>query len=234
MLHGLLIDLSGTLHVGDHAIAGAIEAVERLRASGIPFRFCTNTTKESATSLVQRLQRLGFTVAPHEVFTSLNAAAALMRTQKLNPLTLLEEEAATSIPHDDRQPKDAVLVGLAPSQFHYNKLNKAFHLIQQGCPLFAIHKARYYATESNLALGPGPFVAALEYATNVKATVIGKPERTFFEMALHDMGLPSASTYPPVAIIGDDVEQDLGGLHFSVNYDNCCNYLSVFIFRWCH
>ncbi|KAI8057159.1 hypothetical protein BDF22DRAFT_228219 [Syncephalis plumigaleata] len=30
-------------------------------------------------------------------------------------------------------------------------------------------------------------------------------------MAIRDMGLPMASTYPQVAIIGDDVEQDLGG-----------------------
>jgi ribonucleotide monophosphatase NagD (HAD superfamily) len=53
-------------------------------------------------------------------------------------------------------------------------LNEAFQLIRQGCPLFAIHKARYYATETSLALGPGPFIAALEYATGIKATVIGK------------------------------------------------------------
>ncbi|RKP24009.1 HAD-like domain-containing protein [Syncephalis pseudoplumigaleata] len=137
---------------------------------------------------------------------------------------MLAEEAASVVPSDDQRPRDAVLMGLAPQQFHYERMNEAFQLVRQGCPLIAIHKARYYATETGLALGPGPFVAALEYAAGVKALVVGKPERTFFELALLDMGLPAASTYPDVAIIGDDVEQDLGGKHGSMLIQTCKLY----------
>lgn len=39
-----------------------------------------------------------------------------------------------------------------------------------------------------MALGPGPFVTALEYATDTKATVVGKPEKTFFLEALRGTG----------------------------------------------
>ncbi|CAG8782321.1 13138_t:CDS:2, partial [Cetraspora pellucida] len=61
-----------------------------------------------------------------------------------------------------------------------------------------------------LSLGPGPFVSALEYACDgVKAIVIGKPERTFFESALKDMGLLEKANQ--VIMIGDDIAQDLGG-----------------------
>jgi ribonucleotide monophosphatase NagD (HAD superfamily) len=42
---GLLIDLSGTIHIEDKAIPGAIEAVKTLRRKNIPFLFVTNTTK---------------------------------------------------------------------------------------------------------------------------------------------------------------------------------------------
>lgn len=35
---GLLIDLSGTIHIDSKAIPGAVEAVRKLRASRIPFR----------------------------------------------------------------------------------------------------------------------------------------------------------------------------------------------------
>lgn len=52
----------------------------------------------------------------------------------------------------------------------------------------AIHKGRYYSKGDGLALGPGPFVAALEFATGAKATVVGKPERNFFLSALEDLG----------------------------------------------
>ncbi|KAG8131278.1 putative Chain A The Of Haloacid Dehalogenase-Like Hydrolase Domain Containing 2 protein [Naja naja] len=57
-------------------------------------------------------------------------------------------------------------------------------LVLDGAPLIAIHKARYYKKKDGLALGPGPFVTGLEYATDQKATVVGKPEQTFFLEAL--------------------------------------------------
>lgn len=53
-------------------------------------------------------------------------------------------------------------------------------MILDGAPLIAIHKARYYKRKDGLALGPGPFVTGLEYATDCKAAVVGKPEKTFF------------------------------------------------------
>jgi len=37
-IRGVLIDLSGTVHVGEKAIPGAVEALARLRQSGIPVR----------------------------------------------------------------------------------------------------------------------------------------------------------------------------------------------------
>ena len=48
------------------------------------------------------------------------------------------------------------MIGLAPTQFNYDDLTKAFRLIKnQGAPLIAIHKARYFATKGGLSLGPG-------------------------------------------------------------------------------
>lgn len=60
-------------------------------------------------------------------------------------------------------------------------------LILDGAPLIAIHKARYYKRKDGLVLGPGPFVTGLEYSTDTQATVVGKPEKTFFLEALRDL-----------------------------------------------
>ena len=56
-------------------------------------------------------------------------------------------------------------------------------------------------TEQGLSLGPGPFVDLLENATKQKATVIGKPEPLFFEMAL--AGVPADES----VMIGDDFQE---------------------------
>ena len=56
-----------------------------------------------------------------------------------------------------------------------------------GARLIAIHRAKYYKKLDGLALGPGPFVSALEEARGVKAECVGKPEATFFNAVLEDM-----------------------------------------------
>jgi ribonucleotide monophosphatase NagD (HAD superfamily) len=43
---GLLVDLDGTLYVGDEPVPGAIEAVGRLAGAGLSLRFVTNTTRK--------------------------------------------------------------------------------------------------------------------------------------------------------------------------------------------
>ncbi|NWI34902.1 HDHD2 protein, partial [Sula dactylatra] len=102
---------------------------------------------------------------------------------------------------------NAVVVGLAPEHFHYQMMNRAFRFILDGAPLIAIHKARYFKKKDGLALGPGPFVAGLEYATDTKATVVGKPEKTFFLEALR-----GTDCAPEEAVmIGDDCRDDVGG-----------------------
>jgi ribonucleotide monophosphatase NagD (HAD superfamily) len=82
--------------------------------------------------------------------------------------------------------------------------------------LVATHKARYIQTENppGLSLGPGPFVSALETAAGVEAHVIGKPTRLFFQTVIDDLyasgELKQTEDRGRIAVIGDDVEADLG------------------------
>lgn len=50
--------------------------------------------------------------------------------------------------------------------------------------MVAIHEGKYYKTAGSLALGPGAFVRGLEYASNTKAIVVGKPNAFFFRSAI--------------------------------------------------
>lgn len=45
---------------------------------------------------------------------------------------------------------------------------------------------RYFKQSDGLSLGPGAFVKGLEYATDTKAVVVGKPTNSFFKSALDD------------------------------------------------
>jgi phospholysine phosphohistidine inorganic pyrophosphate phosphatase len=76
-----------------------------------------------------------------------------------------------------------------------------------GADLIALQRNRYWRREDGLSLDAGPFVAALEYASRKSATVVGKPEKSFFRLALVDLGLGPRE----VAMVGDDAEADVAG-----------------------
>ena len=82
-IKALLIDLSGTVHTATQTIANSPDAVRRLRASPFPFRFCSNTSKESTTSLRSKLAQMGIETRDDEVWTSIGAVNALLRTKGL-------------------------------------------------------------------------------------------------------------------------------------------------------
>jgi HAD superfamily hydrolase (TIGR01458 family) len=106
----------------------------------------------------------------------------------------------------DERP-DYVLIGDLGEGFTYERLNGAFRHLMEGAELLALQKNRYWQTDVGLSLDAGPFVAALEFASGEKASVVGKPEREFFRLALEDLGLEAGE----VAMVGDDAEADVVG-----------------------
>lgn len=211
-IKGFLIDLDGVLYVESRTIDGAADAIRWLRQQGIPFRFITNTTMRSRRALVEKLRGFGIEAEPQEIFSTCVVAAHWLQQKKLKRLhLLLPEEPKQDLSDFDFSDKeaDAVVVGDLGEGFTYRVLNQAFRLIKNGAKLVGLQKNRYWQTLDGLALDVGPFVAALEYATETEATIIGKPSRAYFETAVNDMGLPSGR----VAMIGDDLDTDIGGGH---------------------
>jgi len=204
---GLLVDLDGTLYVGDKPLEGAREAVERLLAAGLAIRYVTNTTRKPRREVVARLSEMGFAAGDEHVLTPAAAAAATLRGRNVHALVaepLLEDLSGLVL--TARQP-DFVLVGDLGTDFTFERLDAAFGHLMEGAELVALQKNRFWQKESGPSLDAGPFVAALEYASGKEATVVGKPERAFFAAALHELGLEAGE----VAMVGDDAEADVAG-----------------------
>ncbi|KAF9494500.1 haloacid dehalogenase-like hydrolase domain-containing protein 2 [Pleurotus eryngii] len=250
LITALLIDLSGTIHVGSRPTPGAVEAIAKLRDYGVPFRFFSNTSKESTAAAKWRLTQMGIAVRDiddgggnEELWTSIGAVKRCLQSlgvrrpylllsdsAKEEIDTLLAHDNAGSPPYDDDHDYDAVVVGLAPNDFDYDHLNTAFRILTGEhssrsplpspsndnslfVPLIATHRAKYLESASppGLSLGPGPFVAALEYAADVQAHVVGKPTKEFFGAVIGSLPQDVREAEGRIAIIGDDVEADLGG-----------------------
>ncbi|BEI82087.1 hypothetical protein CcaverHIS002_0212470 [Cutaneotrichosporon cavernicola] len=248
----LLIDLNGTLYVGNAPTPRAVAALERLRDARVPFILCSNNSQQSETRLLSTLGDMGLHASPQELMTSLGACRALVEKRGLSPYLLLSPNALDEFKSLTTRPPaecDAVVIGLHPPGFGYENLNTAFRILKQepllptdsredmtaaSTPaisrnpspspgigrkpvLIAPHRAAFSqgnATDTlpaGLNLGIGPYVAALEYASGVRAEVVGKPTRAFFELALARLREIGRAEDGEVAIVGDDVDNDLGG-----------------------
>jgi len=115
-------------------------------------------------------------------------------------------EEFEGIRRDDANP-EVIVIGDIGDRWNYGLMSELFSSLVSGAKLVALHKGRYFEGEDGLILDIGGFVAGLEYASGVSATVIGKPSPTFFQSAVADMGLQPDR----VAMVGDDIEADVGG-----------------------
>ena len=209
-IKGLLIDLDGVLYIEDQIIPGAVETMEWLRRAGFPLRFLTNTTIRSRASLAAKLSRFSIQAEPSEIFSTAVVAARWLAEKGLSRVQLLVTEDAQKdfggfqITADN---PEVVVVGNLRSAFNFNILNSAFLSIRAGARLVALQKGRYWLTKDGLAMDAGAFVTALEYATETEATLIGKPNRAYFDTALLDIGLDPSQ----VAMIGDSIYADILG-----------------------
>ncbi|MBT8478389.1 MAG: HAD-IIA family hydrolase, partial [Gemmatimonadetes bacterium] len=206
-----MIDLDGTVYVGRDLIPGSSEAIERLRAAGVPFLFTTNTSRMSRLDIVASLGSLGLRVDSSEVFSAPVAAARWLRDEGVRRIHLLVADSTRAdfagFEITDDRP-DAVLVGDLGAGFTFERLNSGFRSLRAGARLVAIHRNRFWLTEAGPTLDAGPFVAALEYASQKQATLVGKPSPAFFDAASSLLGIRREG----LAVVGDDLETDvLGG-----------------------
>jgi HAD superfamily hydrolase (TIGR01458 family) len=207
----ILLDVDGVLHVSGEAIPGAQDAVARLRAAGHTLRFVTNTSTRPRAQLTEELRELGFELSEDELQTTARTAARELAGKRVFALVM-----ANVVPDLEGlelvgEGAEAVLIGgcdetLEPNQvFSYMNLARAFAEIQLGADFYCLHKNRWWQTSRGPLLDAGAFVAGLEYATGVEATVLGKPSPQYFAAALDALGAEPELTW----LVGDDAEADV-------------------------
>lgn len=202
----ILIDLAGVLHIDDAPLAGAVDALAALRASGLPIRFLTNTTRSPRSRIVAKLRRMGFAIDAEEIRTAVLATRNLVEQRKLRPHYLVHPDIADEIGCSHAEP-DAVVLGDAGQHFTFEALNRVFRLLMQGLPFIVMARNRYFMEQDGLTLDMGAFVAGLEYSSGRSAEVVGKPALPFFRTALDELGVAPAQA----VLIGDDLADDIGG-----------------------
>lgn len=204
----VLIDVDGVLKLGGKLLPGAKEFLNFLSEKNYPACIITNTSLTTAEDQKKFFQEEGIDLR-FPILTASDTAYLYVK-KKYKKAAVYCIDPVKKIYDDviDMKNPEVVVIGDMLKEWNYDILTDIFRKVRAGADLIAIQKNRYWNTpEDGYLLDVGPFVAAIEYATEKEATVIGKPSKIYFDTALQMIG---SSIDKPFVMIGDDIETDIG------------------------
>jgi len=225
-IRALIIDMDGVLWHGTQPIPGLTDFFQTLNDLQIRFILATNNASLTPNQYVTKLAQMGVTVTQNQILTS-GTATALYLSEQVNPtetrVFVVGESGATQPLIDcgftltglyevsnsnDAVKKGADIVVCGKDEtLTWAKLATATLNIRAGAKFIGTNGDTTLPTEHGITHGNGAILAALEVATGVTPTIIGKPEPIIYQQALTLLGVEPDET----VAIGDRLETDILG-----------------------
>ncbi len=181
-VENFLLDLDGTIYLGDRLIDGAVEFLRSLQKQGKRAIFLTNNSSKNRYTYREKLRGMGIEVDAQSIFTSGEATAIYLgqecpgaRIFLLGTPLLAEEFRWGGFKLVDREDPEYVVLGF-DTTLTYEKLWQACDYIREGKAYIATHP------DLNCPVGQGRYmpdagamIKFIEASTGKTPTVIGKP-----------------------------------------------------------
>jgi NagD protein len=216
-VRGFVFDVDGTLaHRGRDGRAqpqpGAVEVLDRIRASGRPLAVFTNGSHVTSETMAAGLREDGIPVEDHEMLTPVDSAITYIRRRYPDRPAMLfahdvirERMAAAGIPEAREEEAEVVFVAHV-DDVDLATMERAARAVSRGAPLLTGSYARGYAGANGIIYSRGAMVTAgIAKVTGARPRIVGKPSRAAVEEVSARLGLPTDQ----IAVIGDDAGMDV-------------------------
>ena len=209
-----LLDMDGTIYLGDKLIDGAKEFLEKLEEAGKRYIFLTNNSSKNKEIYVEKLNNLGIDASEEEVFTSGEATTMYLKKQKENAriyllgTKALEDEFKKEgfiLEKERNKNIDYVVLGF-DTTLTYEKLWGACEYISEGVEYIATHPD-FNCPLPNDKFMPdaGAMAAFIEASTGETPKVIGKPNKDIIESISLKYGIDKNE----MVMVGDRLYTDI-------------------------
>ncbi len=213
LFSGYVLDLDGTVYLGDALLPGAKGTVERLRARGSRLLFLSNKPIQTRADYAAKLTRLGIPTALDEVINSswvlarwLEREAPGARLFVVGEAPLLGELLAAGFRLVEEPDAVEFVVASFDRTFDYRKLRIAFDAVRAGARFVATNGDRYCPTPEGGLPDAAAVIGAIEECTGKRVEVIvGKPSLITARAILDRLQLPASECI----IVGDRLETDV-------------------------
>ncbi len=202
--------MDGVLVHEGQLVPGADDFLQALRVRNLPFLVLTNNSIYSARDLSARLGNLGLDIPPESVWTSAEATAAFLDSQRPSGTAYVVGEAGlTTALHEvgyvltDQHP-DYVVLGETRT-YSFEAITRAIRLIERGARFIATNPDPTGPSLEGSLPATGSVAALIEKATGIAPYFIGKPNPLMMREALNSLGAHSETT----VMIGDRMDTDI-------------------------
>jgi HAD superfamily hydrolase (TIGR01450 family) len=208
-----VLDLDGTVYLGDRLIPGADRAVARLRAADRRVVFLSNKPIESREAYAAKLTRLGIPTPAEDVInSSLVMARYLARETPGAPVVtiaeppLVAELERAGLVVTDRPERARWVVISFDRTFSYEKLDLAFRAARHGAELIATNPDRTCPVDGGELPDCAAMIGAVEGCTGQRVErIVGKPSPVTIAVALERLDLSADACL----MVGDRPETDI-------------------------
>jgi NagD protein len=208
-----VLDLDGTVYLGDTLLPGAGRTIEALRASGARLVFLSNKPLQSRADYAAKLTRLGIATAPDEVINSSWVFARWLAQESpgatlfaIGEQPLLDELRAAGFCLSETPGEIAFVVASFDRAFEYRKLQIAFDAIRAGARLVATNADRYCPVPGGGLPDAAAVIGAIEGCTGKQVeVVVGKPSPITVHAILERLELEASGCL----VVGDRLETDV-------------------------
>lgn len=205
-----LLDLDGTLYLGNKLFSGTLSFLSTLQERKIPFYLFTNNSSKSKGEYLEKLCKLGIIIEPEQLFTSGEIAADLIAARwpnltffVLGTRALKKELHARGIQTGSQA--QGVLLGF-DTELTYKKLRVAANLLAGGAVYVATHPDVNCPDENGFLPDAGSLAALLEVSAGKRPMLTaGKPTLAAHEYILRKTGLPAEQ----LCMVGDRLQTDI-------------------------
>ncbi len=207
-----LLDMDGTLYLGDEVFDGAIDFINTVSESGREYIYLTNNSSRAGIDYITRLRRLGFPCEAKNVFTSGMATAMYLNSrypgETVYPVgtpAFLGELESYGVKLGGGEDISVVCVGF-DTTLTYEKLDKAVHYLRRGAAFIAANPDWVCPMPADEVLPDcGSICALLTAASGVEPVFIGKPNRNMVDIISEQTGVPNEN----ICCVGDRLYTDI-------------------------
>ncbi|MBQ9939940.1 MAG: HAD-IIA family hydrolase [Clostridia bacterium] len=207
-----MLDMDGTLYLGDNIIKGAVEFVDRIKQKGAKVMYFTNNASKDRSLYIEKLTRLGFNADISEIVSSGDVTAAFLNTHRKGKSVYLmgtpacekqfREAGVNLVPIGEKC--DIVVVSF-DTTLTYAKVENACTQIMNGAEFLSTHPDINCPTETGFIPDSGAMCAMVSASTGKQPRYFGKPYAETIQMVEEMTGI----SRDKIAMVGDRIYTDI-------------------------